>query len=148
LTLSETLAKQDPTVSTAVQKTVEQIRSLTSSNSSSSSNSTSSSSNTTQIGDSSRNSPLSSHLVLDDGRPYLSYVFPEGSEQGQTEESWTWDKSKFRTESRSLNEVVEGIVKEVQSIENSQRNKNQQYAQVKGQLTQALRKKTYVASSL
>lgn len=43
--------------------------------------------------------------------------------------------------------MVEGIVKEVQSIENSQRNKNQQYAQVKGQLTQALRKKTYVRAS-
>ncbi|GAA5907418.1 H(+)-transporting V1 sector ATPase subunit C [Sporobolomyces salmoneus] len=139
LTLSETLGKQDPTVTTAVQKTVDTIRSLTSPSSSSSGSSSSSSSANPQIGDSSRASPLSSHLVLDDGRPYLSYVFPE---EGQSEHTWTWDKSKFRTESRSLNEVVEAIMKEVQSIENSQRNKNQEYAVVKGQLTQALRKKS------
>ncbi|GAA5923750.1 hypothetical protein JCM1841_002032 [Sporobolomyces salmonicolor] len=130
LTLSESLAKQDPTLSSSLQKTVETIRSLTSPPPTPSPN------------DADRSSPLSSHLVLDDGRPYLSYVFPEGSEQGQTEESWTWNKGKFRTESRSLCEVVEAIMKEAQSIENAQRNKSQQYAVVKGQLTSALRKKT------
>ncbi|GAA5933655.1 H(+)-transporting V1 sector ATPase subunit C [Sporobolomyces koalae] len=139
LTLSESLAKQDPTVTTAVQKTVDTIRSLTSSSSSSSTTSSSSSSATN---DASRASPLSSHLVLDDGRPYVSYVFPEDGEPGHSDSAWTWDKSKFRTESQSLQEVVEGIMKEVQSIENSQRNKAQQYAVVKGQLTQALRKQT------
>ncbi|CEQ43107.1 SPOSA6832_05006 [Sporobolomyces salmonicolor] len=122
--------KQDPTLSSSLQKTVETIRSLTSPPPTPSPN------------DADRSSPLSSHLVLDDGRPYLSYVFPEGSEQGQTEESWTWNKGKFRTESRSLCEVVEAIMKEAQSIENAQRNKSQQYAVVKGQLTSALRKKT------
>ncbi|GAA5979925.1 hypothetical protein JCM5350_005542 [Sporobolomyces pararoseus] len=143
LTLSETLAKQDPVITTAVQKTVESIRSLTSPSSNSSSSSSSSSSNAApQIGDSSRSSPLSSHLVLDDGRPYLSYVFPEEEKERNGGEGWTWDKSKFRTESRSLNEVVEAIMKEVSSIENSQRNKNQQYGSVKGQLTNALRKKS------
>ncbi|GAA5889694.1 hypothetical protein JCM5296_002434 [Sporobolomyces johnsonii] len=130
LTLSESLAKQDPLLSSSLQKTVETIRSLTSPSSTPSPN------------DADRSSPLSSHLVLDDGRPYLSYVFPEGSEQGQTEDSWTWNQGKVRTESRSLNEVVEAIMKEVQSIENAQRNKSQQYAVVKGQLTSALRKKT------
>ncbi|GAA5961947.1 hypothetical protein JCM21900_001158 [Sporobolomyces salmonicolor] len=130
LTLSESLAKQDPILSSSLQKTVETIRSLTSPPSTPSPN------------DADRSSPLSSHLVLDDGRPYLSYVLPEGSEQGQTEESWTWNKGKFRTESRSLCEVVEAIMKEAQSIENAQRNKSQQYAVVRGQLTSALRKKT------
>ncbi|GAA5904123.1 hypothetical protein JCM6882_003951 [Rhodosporidiobolus microsporus] len=134
LTLSETLAKQDPVVTSALQKTVETIRSLT----------TPSSSSSAVPGPSSadRASPLAHHLVLDDGRPYLQYVLPEGTEQGQTEERWEWNKAKFRTESRSLAEVVEALMKEVGSIENAQRNKGQQYGVVKGQLTQALRKKT------
>jgi V-type H+-transporting ATPase subunit C len=41
-----------------------------------------------------------------------------------------------------LGEIVEGLVKEVASIENAQRNKGGQYGIVKGQLTAALRKKT------
>ncbi|GAA5832442.1 hypothetical protein JCM11251_006455 [Rhodosporidiobolus azoricus] len=135
LTLSESLAKQDPAVTSALQKTVESIRSLTSAPSNSSSSLPGPSS-------ADRASPLAHHLVLDDGRPYLQYIFPEGAEQGHTEERWEWNKAKYRTESRSLTEVVEALMKEVGSIENAQRNKGQQYGVVKGQLTQALRKKT------
>ncbi|GAA6032216.1 hypothetical protein JCM8097_007130 [Rhodosporidiobolus ruineniae] len=136
LTLSESLAKQDPVVTSTLQKTVDQIRTLTSANAAPGSSSSSSAS-------SDRASPLSHHLVLDDGRPYLQYIFPDGTEHGQaTEDRWQWNKAKYRTESRSLAEVVDALMKEVASIENAQRNKGQQYGVVKGQLTQALRKKT------
>ena len=85
-----------------------------------------------------RASPLASHLVIDDGRPYLDYLFPAPGAP-----RWEWSLAKYRVESRPLNELVDGLVKEVASIENAQRNKAQQYALVKGQLTTALRKKTY-----
>ncbi|GAA5844192.1 hypothetical protein JCM3766R1_000964, partial [Sporobolomyces carnicolor] len=122
LTLSESLAKQDPTVTAALAKTVESIRSLT-----------------TTSDDPSRTSPLASHLVLDDGRPYLDYVCPR---DGEDDFVWSWDKSKFRTESIPLPDLVQSVMNEVASIENSQRTKQQEYSVVKGQLTQALRKKT------
>ncbi|BGP17803.1 hypothetical protein JCM10213_001696 [Rhodosporidiobolus nylandii] len=136
LTLSDQLAKQDPTLTAALQKTVDTIRSLTSPTAAPGSSANASTSD--------RSSPLSNHLVLDDGRPYLQYIFPPGAESGHVDEAerWTWNKAKFRTESRSLAEVVEAIMKEVTSIENAQRNKGQQYGVVKGQVTQALRKKT------
>ncbi|GAA5990352.1 hypothetical protein JCM11641_006259 [Rhodosporidiobolus odoratus] len=134
LTLSDALAKHDPTITQALQKTVDTIRSLTSSTSAPGATVASSSAASAD-----RTSPLANHLVLDDGRPYLQYLLPEG---GGDEERWTWNKAKFRTESRSLSDVVEAIMKEVASIENSQRNKGQQYGVVKGQVTQALRKKT------
>ncbi|GAA6003703.1 hypothetical protein JCM10207_003555 [Rhodosporidiobolus poonsookiae] len=136
LTLSEQLAKHDPQVTQALQKTVDAIRNLTSPTAAPGSNPSSSSSS------SDRTSPLSQHLVLDDGRPYLEYVLPAGSDQGHNEAKWEWNKAKFRTESRSLADVVDALMKEVASIENAQRNKGQQYGVVKGQLTQALRKKT------
>ncbi|GAA5852432.1 hypothetical protein JCM8547_006779 [Rhodosporidiobolus lusitaniae] len=137
LTLSEQLAKHDPQVTQALQKTVDTIRSLTSANSAPGA-STSSSSSSNPSSSSDRSSPLSNHLVLDDGRPYLDYVFPSDDE----DQPWSWNKAKYRTESRSLAEVVDALMKEVGSIENAQRNKGQQYAVVKGQVTQALRKKT------
>lgn len=129
LTLSESLAKQDPQITASLTKTVDAIRSLTSADTIPS---TSSSSSET------RSSPLSSHLILDDGRPYLDYVFPPDANSP----GWEWNRSKYRTESRSLGDIVESLTKEVQSIENAQRNKGTQYALVKGQLTTALRKMT------
>ncbi|BGP41556.1 Vacuolar ATP synthase subunit C [Rhodotorula kratochvilovae] len=143
LTLSETLAKQDPQVTTALQKTVDTIRSLTSANSAPSavaSGSSSSSSSHHQVDD--RSSPLSQHLVLDDGRPYLSYIFSGDDDDRAGEDRWAWNRAKYRVDDRSLGDIVDALLKEVQSIENAQRNKSQQYALVKGQLTTALRKKT------
>ncbi|KAL8280239.1 hypothetical protein RQP46_007353 [Phenoliferia psychrophenolica] len=125
LALSESLTKADPSVQSTLAKTVDQIRSLTTS--------TSPSGSGTSGGPSDRASPLEAHLVIDDGRPYLDYLFPG---------PWSWDLAKYRIESRPLPDVVEGLLKEVASIENGQRNKGSQYALVKGQLTTALRKKT------
>ncbi|SCV70482.1 BQ2448_1876 [Microbotryum intermedium] len=129
LTLSEQLTKQDPAVSSALVKTVDQIRSLTFADSTSVS--------------SDRASPLSQHLVTDDGRPYLNYIFPSDDSPAATREpAWTWNRSKYRYDSRSLQEIVEGLMKEVSSIENAQRNKSGQYGIVKGQVVSAQRKKT------
>lgn len=141
LTLSESLAKQDPTVTSALQKTVDTIRSLTAPPGSAGG---SASATTSLPGLEDRASPLAQHLVLDDGRPYISYILPDGSDRGQTEERWEWNRAKYRTEGRSLPEIVDALMKEVTSIENAQKNKTQQYGVVKGQLATALRKKTCV----
>ncbi|SGZ26235.1 BQ5605_C024g09865 [Microbotryum silenes-dioicae] len=131
------LAKQDPAVSAALAKTVDQIRSLTSADSQSQS------SGSTSAASSDRASPLAQHLVTDDGRPYLDYIFPSDDSAAATREpAWTWNRSKYRYESRSLQEIVEGLMKEVSSIENAQRNKSGQYGIVKGQVVSAQRKKT------
>jgi V-type H+-transporting ATPase subunit C len=87
-----------------------------------------------------RSSPLSQHLVIDDGRPYLEYIFPPGGSKDGG--AWEWNRSKYRTDNRSLSEVCDALFKEVSSIENAQRNKSSQYGIVKGQLTAAQRKKT------
>ena len=113
-------------VTAALSKTVDTIRSLIAPS--------------TVAGIADRSSPLSSHLVIDDGRPYLDYLFP----QGPGEKRWEWNRSKYRTESKSLAEVIEVMVKEVTSIENAQRNKTAQYMLVKGQLSAAARKKMCV----
>ncbi|KPV74213.1 uncharacterized protein RHOBADRAFT_15559, partial [Rhodotorula graminis WP1] len=105
LTLSETLAKQDPAVTSAVQKTVDTIRNLTSANAAPS-----------------------------------AAAGASGSSSAQ--DRWQWNRSKYRVDGRSLSDIVDALVKEVASIENAQRNKSQQYAVVKGQVTTALRKKT------
>ncbi|GAA5820427.1 hypothetical protein JCM11491_000704 [Sporobolomyces phaffii] len=118
LTLSDQLAKHDPAVTQALAKTVDTIRSLTSPSDSPSS--------------SDRASPLASHLVLDDGRPYFDYFDPAGA--------WTWDKAKVRTDDRALADVVESLLAEVASIENSQRTQQQEYTAVKSQLVQHVRK--------
>ena len=76
--------------------------------------------------------------MIDDGRPYLDYVFPADANGKQ----WEWNRSKYRTADRALGDVVEGLMKEVQSIENAQRNKGSAYALVKGQMTSIQRKKT------
>jgi len=127
-----------------VQKTVDTIRNLTSANaapSAAAGTSSSSSSGSRPVDD--RSSPLSQHLVLDDGRPYLSYLIgDDGSSSAQ--DRWQWNRSKYRVDGRSLGDIVDALVKEVASIENAQRNKSQQYAVVKGQVTTALRKKTCV----
>lgn len=129
-----------------MQKTVDTIRSLTSANAAPSaaagaSSSSSSSSSSRPVDD--RSSPLSQHLVLDDGRPYLSYLISEdGAGSGGAHDQWQWNRAKYRVDGRSLDDIVEALVKEVASIENAQRNKSQQYAVVKGQVTTALRKKT------
>ncbi|POY73331.1 hypothetical protein BMF94_3666 [Rhodotorula taiwanensis] len=135
LTLSEQLAKHDPNVTSTLQKTVDTIRSLTAEPTGPTA---------TIPHAENRASPLTQHLVLDDGRPYLSYLLPD-EDSGSTTESddkWEWNRSKYRTEDRSLGDVVDALVKETASIENAQRNKTQQYQLVKGQLTNALRKKT------
>lgn len=135
LTLSEALAKHDPNITSTLQKTVDTIRSLTAEPSGPTA---------TIPHAENRVSPLTQHLVLDDGRPYLSYLLPEEDSQqhGESDESWEWNRGKYRTEDRALGEIVDALVKEVASIENAQRNKTQQYQIVKGQLTNALRKKT------
>lgn len=84
-----------------------------------------------------RISPLETHLVIDDGRPYLEYLYPQNGGESQ----WNWNRSKYRTDARSLVEIVDVLVKEVASIENGQRSKTAQYALVKGQLQQAARRK-------
>lgn len=137
LTLSEALAKHDPNITSTLQKTVDTIRSLTAEPSGPTA---------TIPHAENRVSPLTQHLVLDDGRPYLSYLLPEEDspqqQQSESDESWEWNRGKYRTEDRALGEIVDALVKEVASIENAQRNKTQQYQIVKGQLTNALRKKT------
>lgn len=76
--------------------------------------------------------------MTDDGRPYLDYVFPPTP----NDQPWQWSRTKYRYESKSLNEIVDNLMKEVSSIENAQRNKTSQYGIVKGQMQTALRKKT------
>lgn len=71
---------------------------------------------------------------MDDGRPYTEYLFSQNG--------WQWNRGKYRTDVRTLNEVVDGLVKEAQGIDNVQRVKAQAYALVKGQLAVASRKKT------
>ncbi|GAA5991228.1 hypothetical protein JCM10908_006594 [Rhodotorula pacifica] len=143
LTLSEALAKHDPNVTSTLQKTVDTIRSLTADPSGPTA---------TIPHAENRVSPLSQHLVLDDGRPYLSYLLPEedtsyqqssgSAAAAESDDKWEWNRGKYRTEDRSLSDIVDALVKEVASIENAQRNKTQQYQLVKGQLNNALRKKT------
>ncbi|GAA6018241.1 hypothetical protein JCM8202_000235 [Rhodotorula sphaerocarpa] len=135
LTLSEQLAEHDQNVASVLQKTVDTIRSLTAEPSGP----------TAAIPHAeNRASPLSQHLVLDDGRPYLAYLLPDEDQPVGTEsdDRWEWNRAKYRTEDRPLPDIVDALVKEVGSIENAQRNKTQQYQLIKGQLTNALRKKT------
>ncbi|KAI5478816.1 V-type H+-transporting ATPase subunit C [Pseudohyphozyma bogoriensis] len=112
LTLSDVLAKSDPIVTSTLTKTVDQLKSLTS---------------TTN-----RTSPLSQHLLMSDGTPYEEYFFG----------GWKWDVGKWRVESRNLSDVVDALTKEAGMVENAQRVKGQEYQLVKGQLATALRKKT------
>ncbi|KWU44868.1 ATPase, V1 complex, subunit C, partial [Rhodotorula sp. JG-1b] len=112
LTLSEALAKHDPNITSTLQKTVDTIRSLTAEPSGPTA---------TIPHAENRVSPLTQHL---------------------SDQSWEWNRGKYRTDDRALGEIVDALVKEVASIENAQRNKTQQYQIVKGQLTNALRKKT------
>lgn len=41
------------------------------------------------------------HLVVDDGRPYISYVM----------EDWAWNRAKYRAEGRPLDELVDSFAK-------------------------------------
>ncbi|KAM0749450.1 ATPase, V1 complex, subunit C [Meredithblackwellia eburnea MCA 4105] len=123
MTLSDQLAKHDPFVTSTLSKVVETLKTLVSTPAPSSS--TSSSTGAT------RTSPLSTHLLLPTGQHYLDFLT-----------NFKWDQGKYRVESRSLSEMVESMVKEVNGIENAQRSKTQGYQLVKGQLTTAARKKT------
>lgn len=89
-------------------------------------------------------SPLSTHLILDDGRSYLEYLLTEDKQSGKVTSQWNWNRSKYRTDNRSLTEIVDALVKEVASIDNTQRNKTAQYTAVKASLSAASRKKMYV----
>lgn len=124
LTLSESLAKTDPTITSTLAKITDTIKSLVS---------VSTQQNVPTI--QARVSPLETHLVMDDGRPYQDYVI-------SNENPWEWNRAKYRTDVRTLTEVVDTLVKEAQAIENTQRVKTQTYTTVKSQLALASRKKT------
>lgn len=117
LTLSEALAKHDPYLFSSVAKTVESLRTLTSTPS--------------PVGVA-RSTPLSQLLVMDDGRPYLEYLWG----------GWKWDEGRYRVESKSLAEVVDGLVKDAKAVEDALRKGMQDYQLVKGALTTGVRKKT------
>jgi V-type H+-transporting ATPase subunit C len=130
LTLSEALVKHDQVTNSILAKTIETIRSLTTAQA-----------GPTVPGVPSRVSPLSSHLLVGEGTPYFDYLFP--TQKGQKE--WVWN-GKYRTDSRTLGEVVDGLMKELAGIDNAQRNKSGQYAVVKTALATATRKKAYAPS--
>lgn len=117
------MAKYDPQMTATLNKVVDTIRSITA---------LSPSGSATQL-PSDRVSALASHLIMDDGRPYLDYVYSE-----QT--GWEWNRGKYRTDSRTLTEIVDGLVKEAQGIENAQRVKSAQYSLARGQLAVAARR--------
>lgn len=124
------MARQDPAITATLNKVVDTIRSLVSP-----APSTSGAAPPKLALD--RASPLASHLVVDDGRPYLDYIF---SPLGPDEQGWEWNRGKYRTDNRTLAEIVDGLVKEAASIDAAQKSKATQYALVKGQLTVAARK--------
>jgi hypothetical protein len=117
------MAKYDVQLTGTLSKVVDTIRSIT----------TASASGSTAQLPADRVSPLASHLVMDDGRPYLEYVFNE-----QT--GWEWNRGKYRTDSRTLTEIVDGLVKEAHGIENAQRVKSGAYSLTRGQLAVAARR--------
>lgn len=128
LTLSEAMARYDLQITGTLGKVVETIKMLTSPPANPTSPPTKAALD--------RVSPLAEHLVMDDGRPYLDYIF------GAQGKGWEWNRSKYRTDSRSLTEIVDGLVKEAAGIETAQKNKATAYALVKGQYTVAARKHT------
>lgn len=106
-------------------KTLDTLRTLSASSPVSSSNN----------GAPSRAGDLDRHLVMDDGRSYEAYL----------RDGWEWNKAKFRVDNRKLEEVVETLVKDLQSTDNVHKAKLGAYNQAKGQLQQMMRKKTCVA---
>lgn len=123
LTLSESLVKHDAVLTSTFNKITDTIRSLVSSGS--------------VTGSAGEAGSASEHFVMDDGRPYEEYLF-------NRDQPWEWNKGKFRVEAMSLMDIVDAINKDASGIDNAQRNKSQQYNVVKGQLNNALRKKTCV----
>ncbi|KAA1123393.1 Vacuolar ATP synthase subunit C [Puccinia graminis f. sp. tritici] len=70
---------------------------------------------------------------MEDGRSYETYLF----------KNWEWNRGKYnRVENRTLEDLVEVLVKEVNLIDNSHKLKLASYNQAKAQASASLRKRT------
>lgn len=76
-------------------------------------------------------SALNEHLTID-GQSVEDYLL-----------SWHWNSGKYRAD-KSLNEIVERLTREMQSIDHVMKQKLAAYNAAKGQLQQLERKKQYV----
>jgi len=107
LNVSEALAKHDTTFTGILSKIVDTIRSLDP-------------------------NELQKNLVLDDGRPFESYIL----------DGWEWNRAKFRTEGRPLDDLVDSFSKDMSALDSIHKQKLGNYNLAKGQLTALVRKQT------
>lgn len=71
------------------------------------------------------------HLVIDDGRAYEDYLL----------DGWQWNRAKYRVDNRPLPELVDALVKDMGSLDNSHKAKLGAYNATKSQLQSLQRKK-------
>lgn len=122
--LSELLAKNEALAKQTLIKIIDTLKSLSASKPASLLRNQASASN---------GSELEAHLIMDDGRTYEDYVLKD----------WEWNRVKYnRAESRKLEDLVDGLLKEINSIDNSHKLKLSAYNQAKAQFTAAQRKRT------
>ncbi|MBW0481415.1 hypothetical protein O181_021130 [Austropuccinia psidii MF-1] len=125
ISLSETLSKNESMANQTLHKIVETIKTLVASKPAAFIN------KKTHAGV--NGIEPQSELLMDDGRPYESYLI----------KNWEWNRGKYnRVENRSLEDLVEALVKEINSIDTSHKLKLTSYNQAKSQTNALLRKRT------
>lgn len=127
MTLSDALPKHDAYFTSVVAKLLDTIKSLATGSAQSQSSSTN---------DSDKDKDkLESYARIND-LPPTQYLIPHsGARQG-----WTWDAARWGQDGK-VTDVVEALVKEMNSIDSIQKQKTQGYNLAKGSLAGMQRKK-------
>ncbi|OAV87584.1 hypothetical protein PTTG_02514 [Puccinia triticina 1-1 BBBD Race 1] len=124
ISLSENLSKTEALTNQTLQKIVETLKLLA--------NSKPSAFARKKPNSNSGEASEDDNLIMEDGKSYESYLF----------KNWEWNRGKYnRVENRTLEDLVEVLVKEVTLIDNSHKLKLASYNQAKGQASAALRKR-------
>ena len=132
LTLSDTLPKHDAYFTSVVGKLLDTIKNLASGSSGSSAQE---GRNGGPADEDEIKNKLESYARVND-LPPTSYLIPHsGSEQG-----WTWDAARWGDDNK-VTDVVDALVKEMNSIDSIQKQKSQGYNLAKGSLAGMQRKK-------
>ncbi|KAA1109101.1 Vacuolar ATP synthase subunit C [Puccinia graminis f. sp. tritici] len=127
INLSENLSKTESLTNQTLQKIVETLKLLANSKPAAFARKKTNNSNSGgQAGE-------DDNLIMEDGRSYETYLF----------KNWEWNRGKYnRVENRTLEDLVEVLVKEVTLIDNSHKLKLASYNQAKAQASASLRKRT------
>jgi V-type H+-transporting ATPase subunit C len=129
LTLSDALPKHDAYFTSVVAKLLDTIKSLAAGSAQSQSASSSTNDNNAD------KDKLESYARIND-LPPTQYLIPHsGARQG-----WTWDAARWGQDGK-VTDVVEALVKEMNSIDSIQKQKVQGYNLAKGSLAGMQRKK-------